>query len=35
MQQLKEAYLNSFSVTQQAKVIQKYKLQMSMLEEEG
>jgi hypothetical protein len=33
MQQLKEAYLNSFSVTQQGKVIQKYKFQM--LEGEG
>lgn len=35
MQQLKEACRNSFSVTRQGKVIQKYKFQMPKLEGEG
>ncbi len=35
MQELKKAYINSFSMTRQGKVIQKYKCQMPKLEGEG
>ncbi|EAZ03900.1 hypothetical protein OsI_26034 [Oryza sativa Indica Group] len=35
MQDLKKAYINSFSMTWQGKVIQKYKCQMPKLEGEG